>query len=57
MNIMESSKAVIGIIILSLVTLGGFSVMGIIQSTERVGTSGIIIRSDPAPAPAPAPSP
>ena len=54
---MSSSKAIIGILILSLVTLGGFSVMGIIQSTERVGTSGIVIRSEPAPGPMPAPSP
>jgi hypothetical protein len=54
---MELNKAVIGILTLSLVTLGGLSVMGLIQSTERVGTSGIIIRSDPPPPPAPPPSP
>lgn len=42
------------IILLTLVTVGGISTMGIMQSTERMSSSGIIIR--PAPQPPSSPS-
>ena len=32
------------IVVMGAITLGSFSVMGLLQSTERIGASGIIIR-------------
>jgi hypothetical protein len=48
---MSGNKAIISLVLLTLTTLGGFSVMGIIQSSERLGTSGIIVRNSTAEAP------
>jgi hypothetical protein len=48
------------IILLTLVTVGGISTMGLMQSTERMSSSGIIIRPAPPPpstSPSPSPSP
>ena len=36
-------------ILLAMVTVGGISTMGLMQSTERMSTSGIIIRPAPTP--------
>jgi hypothetical protein len=44
------------IILLTLVTVGGISTMGIMQSTERMSSSGIIVRPAPPP-PSPPSSP
>jgi len=44
------------IILLSVALIGGVSVVGVLQSTERVGTSGIVIMPPPLPSPPP-PSP
>lgn len=37
--------------------MSGLSVMGVLQSTETVSASGIIVRPAPPPAPAPTPAP
>ncbi len=59
---MSSKTLVAGFIMLTVLTIGGVSVMGIMQSTERVGASGIIIRPaptvpDPIITPSQAPNP
>ena len=35
---------IIAIVALGALTIGSFSVMGLLQSTERIGTSGLIVR-------------
>ena len=45
------------IILLTLVTVGGISTMGIMQSTERMSSSGIIVRPAPQPPSSPPSSP
>lgn len=45
------------LILLSIALVGGVSVVGLLQSTERVGTSGIITQPPPPPPPAPPPPP
>jgi len=45
------------ILLLSLAVVGGVSVVGLLQSTERVGTSGIITQLPPSPPSPPAPPP
>ena len=42
---------------MSLLLIGGASVVGIIQSTERLGTSGIIVQPQPPPIPPQFPPP
>ena len=44
------------IVLLSVALIGGVSVVGVLQSTERVGTSGIVVIPPPLPSPPP-PSP
>ena len=41
------------VLVLSLALVSGISVVGLLQSSERIGTSGIIVRPDPPPAPPP----
>ena len=42
----------------ALALVSGFSVMGLLQSSERIGSSGIVVRPAPPPAPpSPPPSP
>jgi len=43
------------VLVLSLALVSGISVVGLLQSSERIGTSGIIVRPDPPPAPPPPP--
>ena len=56
---MENKTALILILAsISLAFVTGYSVVGVIQSTERVGTSGIIVQPAPLPSPSsPPPSP
>ena len=42
---------------ISLVFVGGVSVVGLLQSTERVGSSGIVVQPPPPPPPPPPSSP
>ena len=44
------------VLLMSLVFVGGASVVGLLQSTERVGSSGIVLQPPPPPPPPP-PSP
>jgi len=42
----------------ALALVSGFSVMGLLQSSERIGASGIVVRPAPPPdPPSPPPSP
>lgn len=43
--------------VISLVFIGGVSVVGLLQSTERVGSSGIVVQPPPPPPPPPPSSP
>ena len=45
------------VLLMSLVFIGGTSVVGLLQSTERVGSSGIVVQPPPPPPPPPPPSP
>ena len=54
---MSNKTIVAGIIILTALTTASISVMGLLQSSERLGTSGIIIRATPSPPPSPPPTP
>ena len=42
---------------MTVILVGGVSVVGLLQSTERVGSSGIIVQPPPPPPPPPPPSP
>jgi len=42
---------------MTVIFVGGVSVVGLLQSTERVGSSGIIVQPPPPPPPPPPPSP
>ena len=42
---------------IALAFITGFSVLGVIQSTERVGTSGIVVKPSPLLPPPPSPPP
>lgn len=54
---MDKSKQIIATLaVLSLVFIGGFSAVGLLQSTERVSSSGLIVQPPPPPPPPP-PSP
>jgi hypothetical protein len=46
---MSNKTIIAGIIILTALTTTGISVMGLLQSSERLGSSGIIIRATPTP--------
>jgi len=45
------------ILLLSAALIGGVTVVGVLQSTERVGTSGIVTMPSPPSPPSPPPSP
>jgi len=42
---------------MTVIFVGGVSVVGLLQSTERVGSSGIVVQPPPPPLPPPPPSP
>ena len=42
---------------MTVIFVGGVSVVGLLQSTERVGSSGIIVQPPPPPPPPPPPNP
>ena len=48
---MSNKTIMAGIIVLTALTTTGISVMGLLQSSERLGSSGIIIRATPTPPP------
>ena len=57
-----STQIISAVAVLSLVFIGGFSAVGLLQSTERVSSSGIFIQPAPPPPPpsppqSPPPSP
>ncbi len=52
----KNTALVLIIASISLAFVTGYSVVGVIQSTERVGTSGIVVQPPPPPLPPP-PSP
>jgi hypothetical protein len=55
---MKISTQIIGTIaVFSLIFIGGFSAVGLLQSTERVSSSGLIVQPPPPPPPSPPPSP
>lgn len=54
---MSNKTIVAGIIFLTALTTTGISVMGLLQSSERLGSSGIIIRATSSPPSSPPPSP
>jgi hypothetical protein len=45
------------VMVITLVFIGGVSVVGLLQSTERVGSSGIVVQPPPPPPPPPPSSP
>lgn len=49
----NKTKMAIILVTIPLAFIAGFSVVGVIQSTERVGTSGIIVEPPPPPPPPP----
>ena len=51
----KSSQIISAVAVLSIVLIGGFSAVGLLQSTERVSSSGIIIQPAPPPPPPPPP--
>jgi hypothetical protein len=46
-------SSLVALLFLSVLTLGGISVMGLLQSTDRVGTSGIVVLPSPQPSSTP----
>ena len=46
---MDQKYQKIAFTILTIVTIGGLSVSGIMQSTERVTTTGIVVVTEPEP--------
>ena len=51
----KSAQIVATLAVFALVFLGGFSAVGLLQSTERVGSSGLIVQPPPPPPPPPSP--
>ena len=51
----NKTKLAIILVTIPLAFIAGISVAGVIQSTERVGTSGIIVEPPPPPPPPPSP--
>ena len=45
------------VLLLSLALVGGMSVVGLLQSSERIGSSGIVVQPPPPPPPPAPPSP
>jgi len=56
-NTVKKSLIAASVVLISLVFVGGISVVGLLQSTERVGSSGIVVRPPPPPLPPPPSSP
>jgi hypothetical protein len=55
---MLNKGLVVGLMVLTSLTMSSLSAMGVLQSTETVSASGIVVRpATPTPAPAPAPQP
>jgi hypothetical protein len=54
---MLNKGIIVGLVLLSSLTMSGLSVMGVLQSSATVSASGIIVRPAPTPAPAPIPQP
>jgi hypothetical protein len=55
---MLKKSSIIVLLIVTITLIGGVSVVGLLQSTERVSTSGIIVQPPPPPSPPlPPPSP
>ena len=51
----KTTQIISTLAVLSMVFIGGFSAVGILQSTERVSSSGIIVQPPPPPPPPPSP--
>lgn len=51
----KSAQIIATLAVLSLVFIGGFSAVGLLQSTERVSSSGLIVQPPPPPPPPPSP--
>ncbi len=51
----KSTQIISAVVVLAMVFVGGFSAVGILQSTERVSSSGIIVQSPPPLPPPPSP--
>jgi len=49
----KKSLIAASVVLISLVFVGGVSVVGLLQSTERVGSSGIVVQPPPPPLPPP----
>lgn len=45
------------LLMVSLALISGISVVGLLQSSERIGSSGIVVRPAPPPPPPPTPTP
>ena len=56
-NTVNKSLIAASVMVISLVFIGGVSVVGLLQSTERVGSSGIVVQPPPPPPPPPPSSP
>jgi len=52
----NKSLIVTSLLLMTVIFVGGVSVVGLLQSTERVGSSGIVVQPPPPPLPPP-PSP
>ncbi len=53
----KSGQIVATLAVFTLVFIGGFSAVGLLQSTERVSSSGLIVQPPPPPPPSRPPSP
>ena len=53
----KSSQIIAILSVFTLVFIGGFSAVGLLQSTERVGSSGLIVQPSPPPPPPPSQPP
>ena len=53
----NKSLIVTSLLLMTVIFVGGVSVVGLLQSTERVGSSGIVVQPPPPPLPPPPSSP
>ena len=51
----KAAQIIATLAVFSLVFIGGISVVGLLQSTERVSSSGLIVQPQPPPPPPPSP--
>jgi hypothetical protein len=49
----KSAQIIAALVVLSLIFIGGFSAIGLLQSTERMSSSGLIVQPPPPPPPPP----